>query len=139
MGRIRAQAPTSFSGLGLVFYEERMTVPCLPLGDSDLFEPTLPILGVELIARTLAQISQVGSPWHDGFHLIATKPFALTHVSQFLAPTLTLHDGALSGELPMGARQMAAKSASRAASVVATALLSNSEGLQIYRNGHRFY
>jgi hypothetical protein len=135
LGHVQINAPSSFSGLGLVFYRAPLRLPVASLGDQSLFLPTLPVHGVDAIARVLADISGSASLWHDGFHLVELSAVALTHVSQFFAPPIHLVTPLHSGATPIGARQMAATVGSKIPSVEYTAILSKSEGPLVFRAG----
>lgn len=124
-----------FSGLGLIFYMPPLSLPVAPLGDQSTFQPTLPVQGIEPIALVLASISNLDSAWHDGFHLIDAESVALTHLSQFFCPPLSLLDKPLPRSTPQGARYMAAIAGSRIPGVLCTALLSRSRGAQVFNNG----
>jgi hypothetical protein len=125
----------SFSGLGLIFYVPPMRLPVVPLGDESLFLPSLPIRGITAIAQTLARISVIGSPWHDGFHLIDVQALAITHLSQFFAPPLEAAASLRASATPIGARQMAAILGSTLPTVDCTALLSKGGEPLMFRKG----
>jgi hypothetical protein len=132
---IQLSSSDSFTGVGLVFYRSLHDLPAFPLGDDSLFEPKLPILGIEKIAQVLASISRLDSPWHDGFHLINADSHSLTHVSQFVTPPASLLPPILKGQMPLGARQMAANAVSRLASVSCAALLNADKKMSVFQDG----
>lgn len=125
----------SFTGLGLVFYRNPMSLPACALGDQSLFEFSLPAEGSEHIADILSRISQADSNWHDGFHLIEVDEFKLTHVCQFLSPSPELLSPPSPGNLPIGARQKSAMAISRLPSVACAALINSRGEAQVFLGG----
>lgn len=125
----------TFSGIGAILYEEPLRLPVAALGDQSLFLPELPVFTYEKISQVLLSISDIRSPWHDGFHLINARTDALTHLSQFLAPPIELLDYSVSNRLPVGARRLAAMGVSHLESVVCSALLSSQGGIEIFVRG----
>lgn len=128
-------APDNFTGIGLIFYAPPLNLPVRSLGDQGLFVPQLPVMGQEVIARVLAQISSPSSPWHDGFHLVDATTFWLTHVCQFISPSIDLLAEPSNGALPVGAREMSAIAASRLSSVYYTALINSQRIQKVYQHG----
>lgn len=129
------QAPSDFSGLGVLFYSGHLKLPVLPLRASQPFSRMLPVVGRNEVVETLAQISSASSEWHDGFHLLDCDSLALTHVAQFVAPPL-LHTPA--GTYPQtrgGARHMTAALASLAQELCCAAMLTADGIAAIYRDG----
>ena len=135
LGQVQSHATHAFSGLGLIFYSSLVDLPVVALGDQSLFPRTLPIADRQTLASLLAEISTLSSPWHDGFHLIDANSFALTHVSQFLSPTVDSLRQSSSQGLPIGARHMAAMAGSKIASVSYAALLSNKGIPVVFQRG----
>ena len=132
---VSARRSSAFGGLGLIFYVAPLSLPVLGLGPRASFPHSLPVFGRVAIGELLAEISDLGCSWHDGFHLVDAERQALTHVAQFVSPPLSqsvLDEGT---GTPMGARQMTALLTSRLESVVCVALLSGSEDILIYKNG----
>jgi len=132
---VLASRPRTFVGLGIIFYDAPMRLPVAPLGDQSQFRPTLPVRGRDSIAGVLAEITQVESPWHDGFHLVDVGANELTHVSQFFAPPLEFFDPPRKGAAPSGARHLAAMAGSRIDSVSYTAVVSSNGAAMVYRRG----
>jgi len=126
-----------FTGLGLIFYRSAVDLPVAPLGDQSIFKPKLPIVGKHEIAKVLADISCLASPWHDGFHLIDVNTVSLTHICQFVAPPSALLTLDASDQLPMGARHFAALATSRVPSVACAALLSGGGQLDVFVGGEK--
>lgn len=133
--RVQANVKPTFTGLGLVLYEPPLQLPVASLGDQALFMPSLPVSNAQTISELLSAISHASSPWHDGFHLIDVRLRALTHVSQFLAPPVELLEHPCTGQLPVGARYLAALAGSRIESVACTALLGSRGSLEVFLAG----
>jgi hypothetical protein len=127
----------TFSGLGVVFYRELDLLPRLSLGNSETPLPNLPIEGIEPIADALATISDYKNPWHDGFHLIDVEFWTLTHVSQFLSPTLPADEREIGLPRPAGARNMTALLVSKIKSIECVGLLTHSKEICVFQNGHQ--
>lgn len=132
---VSARRTSAFGGLGLIFYMAPLELPVLGLGPRASFPHSLPVFGRVAIGALLAEISDLGCAWHDGFHLMDAERRGLTHVAQFVSPPLpeSLLDEGTS--TPMGARKMTALLTSRLDSVVCVALLSASGDILIYKNG----
>lgn len=128
----------TFSGLGVVFYHELDLLPRLSLGNPETPSPNLPIEGIELIADTLATISDYKNPWHDGFHLIDVRSWELTHVSQFLSPPLPADEREIGWPRPAGARNMTALLVSKIASIECVGLLTHAKEVYVLQNGRQF-
>jgi hypothetical protein len=126
-----ALVPPDFSGIGIVMYVHPLTLPTLSLRSRDKLVVRLPLAGDD-IASFLASISGKSSPWHDGFHLVDSHTFSLTHIAQFVAPPL----GTTPVQLQIGgARHMTALLASQVASVNSTAILATDGRASIYEGG----
>lgn len=125
----------NFSGLGLIFYRPPLSLPVLPLGDAQQFPYRLPASGAGQMSQLLAEISSLTSPWHDGFHLVSSDLFAITHISQFFSPPIDIDLPEFSSLAPMGARQMAAVLGSMLASVDYVALLNGRAQLSVFQRG----
>lgn len=134
---ISKNSGSSFTGLGIIFYRELNALPISALGDESLFQPELPIVGEDAIAQTLMKISQKESDWHDGFHLIEYPAFKLTHICQYVAPSLDLFSEPYPGALPVGARHKSAMAMSKITFVECTALISSTNFIEIFSDGTR--
>ena len=124
-----------FTGVGVVVYVPPLDFPAVPLGGWASSRPELPVIGSAAISETLAKLSAQCSPWHDGFHFIDSSAEALTHVSQFLAPSLEHVIKDSPGELPAGARQLSALLASTFRGVLCVGLLTADQHISIYHGG----
>lgn len=128
-----------FSGVGVVLYTPPLDLPAVPLGGWASPRPELPVIGEAAISEALARLSAQGSAWHDGFHFIDSSTHALTHVSQFLAPSLEDVIKNAPGELPTGARQLSALLASRSRCVLCVGLLTADQYITIYQEGRMMH
>lgn len=100
-----------------------------------MFPYALPIDEGKRIAQVVSEISSVSSPWHDGFHLISARTFCLTHVSCFFSPPINALGSEYGLQVPIGARQMAARLGSLLDSVECIALLGGSDNVSIFQLG----
>lgn len=135
LDQVRENSSPTFTGLGLIFYYSPLHLPIASLGDQSLFNPALPANDIDAIVKVLGGISNVDSPWHDGFHLVDIGARSLTHICQFLAPPLPLLGTPMHGAMPVGARYLAAIAGSRITSVACTALLSSKGGPLVFHAG----
>jgi hypothetical protein len=131
---IKSLRKEQFTGLGIVFYNELKFLPIAALGSTATPRPHLPVSQIDTIARTLIDLSDLQSPWHDGFHLINGNSQALTHISQFLAPPLDylLYDNS---PRPSGARLMSAMLSSMVIGIDCVGVLNTPGEIIIYKNG----
>lgn len=134
LGQVNIWRPNSFTGVGVVFYSELRALPSAALGNSATPKPWLPVSGVDAIARTLAEVSDNASPWHDGFHMVDIQSQTLTHLSQFLAPPLN-NLSHLPKARPRGARLMTALISSMIEGIDYVGVLSTSGEIIVYKNG----
>lgn len=135
--RIAEEAAADFSGVGFIFYSDLSSLPHLTLCVPQDSVSVLPIIGVNDIGTFLAEASRTSSPLHDGFHLIAAKGFALTHVCQFIAPAIPTDQS--SPPLTAGARHMTAQLASRTQGIEAAALLAKDGTGVVYEDGIKVF
>ena len=113
-----------FTGLGVIFYLPPARLPVVPLGRPSEGHYDYPVVGEDRIAQVLAEIADLSSPLHDGFHLVDADIKGLTMTAQFVAPPLPpVGDEPPSG-WPSGARQMTALLVSNLETVAAVGLLS---------------
>ena len=135
MERVWQERTTGFTGLGVVFYTPPIDLPSTPLrGDVDALG-ALPVYGIDNIARHLSAASDLRSPWHDGFHFVDVAQLSLTHLAQYLAPTLASEVLPSGAERPSGARQMTALLTSNIPSVAAVAVISTAGDIRLYASG----
>lgn len=128
-----AQLPGDFAGLGVIFYATLDELPFLGLDVPPVAEVSLPVLGEAAIAATLAQVSSVGSGWHDGFHFVDVKHEALSHLAQFVSPPLPLLPTTASAAA--GARHMTAALASRVRGILGCGILTARSELSYFSDG----
>lgn len=134
LGQVKIWRSNSFTGVGIVFYSALKALPSAALGNPITPKPQLPASGIDAIARTLADISDSVSPWHDGFHMVDTRSQELTHISQFLAPPLS-NLSYLPESRPSGARLMTAMISSMMDGIDCVGVLSTSGEIVVYKNG----
>lgn len=126
-----ATVPPDFSGIGIVFYVPPLTLPTISLRSVGDLVVRLPLASDD-IASFLASVSGKSSPWHDGFHLVDSRTFSLTHLAQFVAAPL----GTTQVQLQIGgARHMTAILASQVAGVTSTAILATDGRASVYEGG----
>ncbi|MES2299477.1 MAG: hypothetical protein V4582_20740 [Pseudomonadota bacterium] len=135
MENVRRLKGPGFVGLGVIVYRRLLGLPVIPLGSQANAHPRLPAQGIDTIADILAEIADRSSPWHDGFHLVDSDTFTLTHVSQFFSPPLPT-SGSISGVSEhMGARQMAALLGSRMPNIECIVLLNQDGAVHVFKDG----
>jgi hypothetical protein len=135
MKAVHSLNPLQFVGLGIVAYSPPLRLPAVPLGGWMSERPTLPIKGTSAISQCLGVLSSRTSQWHDGFHFIDADSAVLTHVSQYLAPSLDQILKIEPAALPTGARQLTALLISGIESVRCVALLTADKHITIYQEG----
>jgi hypothetical protein len=131
----RGARTADFVGLGVVFYSSLARLQHVDLGDHSARRPPLPVSGVNAIATILAEIADAGSPWHDGFHFVDVSTARLTHLSQFLSPSLEGASSMGENRRPFGARHMASLLASCLDGIVRVGLVSPAGEISYFENG----
>lgn len=126
---------TEFAGIGIIFYKDLEGVSHVDMGHPTLIRPNLPIYGMEEIISTLAAAADISSPWHDGFHFINSTTNSLTHLSQFISPSLDMYDSIPLCKRPSGARHMTAALVSNSLGVDCVGLLTSNGEICVFRNG----
>lgn len=128
-----AQLPIDSTGLGVIFYATLDELLFLGLDVPPVADGSLPVFGESAIATTLAQVSRVGSGWHDGFHFVDVEREVLSHLAQFVSPPLPL----LSATTPAaaGARHMTAVLASRVQGIHGCGVLTARSELSYFSDG----
>lgn len=135
MENVRCLRGPRFVGLGVIVYRQLLGLPVIPLGSQANAYPRLPAQGIDTIAAILAEIADRSSPWHDGFHLMDSDTFALTHISQFFSPPLPASGNIAGVAEHMGARQMAALLGSYMANVECIVLLNQEGAVHVFKDG----
>lgn len=131
--RVAEEARADFSGVGFICYRDLLSLPHLALSVPQDSIRALPIIGVNAIGAFLAEASRASSPLHDGFHLIASQNYALTHVCEFIAPVIPSDQSSL--QLAAGARHMSAQLASRSQGIEAAAFMAKDGNGVVYEGG----
>jgi hypothetical protein len=126
-----ASVPADFSGIGIVLYIPPLALPTISLRPIDELVVRLPVAS-DHVASFLASISGKSSPWHDGFHLVDSRTFSLTHIAQFVAAPLGTTQVCLQFG---GARHMTALLASQVTGVTSTAILATDGRASVYERG----
>jgi len=129
-----AIAPSDFSGMGLVLYRGRHTLPHLSLRNS---EPAIleHAVGPKHVAHVLSELASTNSPWHDGFHFIDEDEGRLTHVAQFISPPIPTQVALISSE--GGARHMSAALASLLCGISMVGVMTSRGEISVYVSGER--
>ena len=117
---IFAQPTAEFSGIGLVLYNDILSLPVAELIPANK-SLQLPIADYDKILATLLKISESTHPNHDGFHLISVNNFALTNISQYFATPIV---STVEPELQHGSRYRSAFYGSFLSGAVACGVLS---------------
>lgn len=119
-----------FRGLGIVIYKDINTLPFISFrkGNSKI---NLPIRNYESIVESLVVVSRDSNPYHDGFHLISME-MELTHLSVYLSTPIIL-DAEIKHSY--GSRYRTALYGSYLPSVYATAIIGDSYGPIIFKDG----
>jgi hypothetical protein len=132
--QLRARAQSDYAGVGLVVYEPPLRLPVINLRQAPHPSP-LPTESVSAAVGLLTTISSKASQYHDGFHLVDGHRCAITHVSQFFAPPVSI-------EIPRdpwprvgGARFMAAYLGSFLPHVFLCAVSTRDEGAYTFVRG----
>jgi hypothetical protein len=117
---ISDQQTAEFSGIGLVLYNDILSLPVvgLILPNKSL---ELPIADYDKNLAVLLKISESTHPNHDGFHFISDNNFALTHISQYFATPIV---STIEPEFRHGSRYRSAFYGSFLNGVVACGVLS---------------
>ncbi len=118
-----------FCGIGVILYSEFSHLPVLPLCPDEINIKT------NTLADQLVNASLASNPCHDGFHLISSE-WNLTHVNQYFAPPIPdLTSNKILGNESRGARYISARIGSLLPSINCTGVLSDRDGLVVFRNG----
>ena len=121
------------NNVGLILYNNLNELPI-----SDLKEPdgnaNLPLEKIETIIEYLATISDVNHKNHDGFHLISSEKFHLTHISQYFSTPIVKN---VELEFHYGSRYRTAFYGSFLPGVSACGVLSKNYGPTIFVKGKK--
>lgn len=121
-----------FSGLGIVYYENLNHLPYISLHKEALprdFESKNP-------NETLLKISTCSSAYHDGFHFFNVESKKITHISQYISPSLeSVSNISINHIIPCGAREMTAFLTSNIEGVFCVGLISTNKTIKIFKKG----
>lgn len=123
---------SSFSGVGVVFYEDLARLPHLQMTDGQQDIVAAGVVGDDLASK-LAGISVMSSPLHDGFHFVDARSWQLTHLAQFISPPIPQR-----GRLHIrgtGARLMSAMLASLLPGISCVGLVSQNGEIHLFSGG----
>lgn len=125
-----------FSGLGIVYYKDLNHLPYI-----SLHEENLPLdLDPKNLSKTLLKISKNSSIYHDGFHFFNIKTMEITHISQYISPSLEpLRKININHIIPCGAREMTAFLTSNIEGVFCVGLISANKTIKIFKDGSTIY
>jgi hypothetical protein len=135
--RVAQEANECFAGIGFLCYSRLDGLPHAPMEVPQLAVAMLPVSGIVAVSSFLAEVSNLDSPLHDGFHLISTASVTLTHACQFIAPPIP--SSYETAGLPSGARNAAALLASTASGIDAAGLLTASGTALVYVSGSKVF
>ncbi len=125
-----------FSGLGIVYYENLIHLPYISLHKEEL------LLDIESknFNETLIKISRYSSAYHDGFHFINVESKKITHISQYISPSLeSVANINMNHIIPCGAREMTAFLTSNIEGVFCVGLISANKTIKIFKDGSIIY
>lgn len=125
-----------FSGLGIVYYENLNQLPYI-----SLHEEELPIdIESKSLNETLLKISTYSSAYHDGFHFINVVSKKITHISQYISPSLeSVSNINMNHVIPCGAREMTAFLTSNIEGIFCVGLISANRTIKIFKDGSIIY
>lgn len=125
--KLRREAPGNvFTGAGIVVYDSLENLPIVHMGENS------GVNGDDLFT-TILKSSLATNPHHDGFSLISSK-FNLTHKNVYIAPPIS-ETVSFDKEKGYGTRYVAALMGSKVEGIMFTAIVSNSYGIVIFKNG----
>ncbi|EJB8496091.1 hypothetical protein VXG46_002057 [Acinetobacter baumannii] len=126
----------SFSGLGIVFYENLDDLPFISLHKMSL---SLEMQSLNFI-KIMQEISKKTSIFHDGFHFFDINLCRITHISQYISPILSgVNEEKINNILPCGAREMTAFLTSYIKGVYCVGLISVNKKIKIFKDGEIVY
>lgn len=125
-----------FTGLGIIYYDDLTKLPYIGLHNCKLPEN---IVNLSL-TETLLNISRKSSIYHDGFHFVDSKSLKITHISQYISPSLDVRRYSLIlNIIPCGAREMTSLLTSLVDGIVCVGLISSDKTIKIFKNGINIY
>lgn len=125
---VRKKVPGSlFTGIGIVVYESMDELPYFPLNEYSEVYDTVELSNILLEGSLATNIN------HDGFNLINSE-FKITHRNVYFSPPI-LGDVSFDKSKGYGTRYAAAILGSKIKGVLMTAIVSNSYGIVVFKNG----
>lgn len=116
-----------FSGLGVLVSDAPDNLPLFPL------RPDLAAVAKAGVAEVLGEISVVGGPLHDGFHILSAD-FRVTRLSQYFSPPI-VPNLEFDRVKPIGGRYLAALFGSKLPVVLMSAIATPAHGIVIFADG----
>lgn len=133
LARIAAELSPTFTGTGVVFYDDLSGLPHLQLSGGPHLQIPPPEIFKGDLAQTLQCIAQQESPWHDGFHFVEAADFRLTHIAQFVSPPIPVDlVKVVTGN---GARFMTALLSSLVPGIACVGLVSHEGQASLFQHG----
>lgn len=118
-----------FCGVGVVVYSRFIDLPVLSLCPDEIY------VKKGALIEQLVSVSLASNQCHDGFHLISLE-WELTHANQYFAPPLpNVKQKEILGNESRGARYISARIGSLLSSVDCTGVLSDRDGIVIFKDG----
>jgi hypothetical protein len=133
LSEINSIAKADFAGLGIIMYNDLNGLPVNPL--RNLLPPNikLPLVGKDVLIRTLCNLNQKSSMYHDGFHMLS-KDGALTHLCQYFSPPIYKNANL---DFTKGGRYRAAQYGSYLENILATGIIGENYGPVIFIKGEK--
>ncbi len=126
--KLRREVPGNvFMGAGIVIYESLDNLPVFLLGSESKVGTKVNLLS------SLINSSVATNPHHDGFSLIS-KDFQITHKNVYFAPPID-SSVEFDPDYGYGTRYVAALMGSKIEGILMTAVISNSYGIVVFKNG----
>jgi DNA integrity scanning protein DisA with diadenylate cyclase activity len=126
--KVRTEVPGNiFTGIGVIVCDSLEYLPFLPMSDKSRV-----ISEVDVVSK-IVEGSLATNVNHDGFNILG-KNFNLIYKNVFISPPIAKNIE-LDIDQGFGARYVAAILASKIEGVIVTAVVSNSYGIVIFKNG----
>jgi len=120
-------AGPQFSGLGVLVSDEPHKLPLFPL------RAIVAMAAEAGAADQLGEVSVVGGPFHDGFHILSAS-LGVTRLSQYFSPPI-VPDLPIDRSKPIGGRYLAALFGSKLPAVLMSAIATPAHGIVIFADG----
>jgi len=133
---ISQNAGNDFSGLGIIYYKDLSHLPYIGLHGTNLPFDLIP----QNLSTTLLKVSKNSSIYHDGFHFVNINTLHITHISQFVSPSLeSVKNMSINQVIPCGAREMTAFLTSNIEGVFCVGLISANKTIKIFKDSSTIY